>query len=165
MKMSIARALKERKRIIGEMNTLWNRIGNNNLVQKNIKLVDGKFIKPSKEELAAMRKQDPKTLMETWEKLQKRLIDFKVVLHIANTGVVEKLARLSELKSELKQIECMSAYSNTCEYCNADFVRIYDVVFDASWQTEVTDALRKDINALQDEIDEYNATHFIEIAD
>ena len=163
--MSIARALKERKRIIGEMNTLWNRIGNNNLVQKNIKLVDGKFIKPSKEELAAMRKQDPKTLMETWEKLQKRLIDFKVVLHIANTGVVEKLARLSELKSELKQIECMSAYSNTCEYCNADFVRIYDVVFDASWQTEVTDALRKDINALQDEIDEYNATHFIEIAD
>ena len=54
MKMSIARALKERKRIIGEMNTLWNRIGNNNLVQKNIKLVDGKFIKPSKEELAAM---------------------------------------------------------------------------------------------------------------
>ena len=165
MKMSIARALKERKRIIGEMNTLWNRIGNNNLVQKNIKLVDGKFDKPSKEELAAMRKQDPKALMESWKKLQQHLIAFKVALHVANTGVVEKLARLSELKSELKQIECMSVYTDSCEYCNADFVRIYDVVFDASWQTEVTDALRKDINALQDEIDEYNATHFIEIAD
>jgi len=63
MKMSISRALKERKRIIGEMNTLWNRISQNNLVQKNIKLVDGKFIQPSKEELAKMRKQDPKALM------------------------------------------------------------------------------------------------------
>jgi hypothetical protein len=165
MKMSIARALKERKRIIGEMNTLWNRIGNNNLVQKNIKLVDGKFIKPSKEEFAAMRKQDPKALMESWKKLQQRLIAFKVALHAANTGIVEKLARLSEMKSELKQIECMGAYTDSCEYCNADFVRIYDVVFDANWQTENMDAIRKDINALQDEIDEYNATHFIEIAD
>lgn len=165
MKISIARALKERKRIIGEMNTLWNRISQNNLVQKNIKLVDGKFDKPSKEELAEMRKQDPKALLETWKKLQQRLIAFKVALHVANTGVVDKLARLSELKSELKQIECMSAYTESCEYCNADFVRIYDVVFDANWQTENMDAIRKDINALQDEIDEYNATHFIEIAD
>ena len=64
MKMSIARALKERKRIIGEMNTLWDRICQNNLVQKNIKLVDGKFDKPSKEELAALRKQDPKALIK-----------------------------------------------------------------------------------------------------
>lgn len=165
MKISIARALKERKRIIGEMNTLWNRIGNNNLVQKNIKLVDGKFVKPSKEEFAAIRKQDPKALLETWKKLQQRLIAFKVALHVANTGVVDKLARLSELKSELKQIECMGAYADSCEYCNTDFVRICDVVFDANWQTENMDAIRKDINALQDEIDEYNATHFIEIAD
>ena len=163
MKMSIARALKERKRIIGEMNTLWNRISQNILVQKNIKVVDGKYTVPSKEELAKLRKQDPKILMESWEKLQKRLIAFKVALHNANTGVVEKLARLSELKSELKQIECMTAYSDNAEYCNSEFIRIYDVVFDANWQTEVTDAIRRDINELQDEIDEYNATHFIEI--
>lgn len=173
MKISIARALKERERIIGEMNTLWNRISQNNLVQKNIKLVDGTFTKPSKEEFAALRKQDPKALMETWKKLQQRLIAFKVALHSANTDVAEKLARLSELKSKLKQIECMSAYADSCEYCNADFVRIYDVVFDGNWQTEnmdairreIMDAIRREINALQDDIDEYNATHFIEIAD
>lgn len=165
MKMSIARVLKERKRIIGEMNTLWNRISQNNLVQKNIKLVDGKFIQPSKEELAKMRKQDPKALMEAWEKLQQRLIALKVALHSANAGAAEKLARLSELKSELKQIECMAAYSDSVDYCNSDFVRIYDVVFDVNWQTEQVDALCREINALQDEIDEYNATHYIEIAD
>ena len=165
MKMSIARALKERKRIIGEMNTLWNRINQNNLVQKNIKVVDGNFTKPTKEELATARKQDPKALMENWLTLRERLIALKVTLHSANTGIAEKLARLSELKSELKQIECMSAYSDSVEYASMDFVRIYDVIFDAKWQTDVTDALRKDINTLQDEIDEYNATHFIEIAD
>lgn len=165
MKMSIARALKERKRIIGEMNTLWNRISQNNLVQQSIKLVDGKFIKPSKEELAELRKQDPKALMVAWEKLQQRLIALKVAMHVANTGVAEKLVRLSELKSMLKQLECMPSYADSCEYCNADFVRICDVVFDDNWQTMTMDVIRKDINALQDEIDEYNATHYIEIAD
>lgn len=165
MKMSISRALKERKRLIGEMNTLWTRIISNNLVQKNIKLVDGKFDKPSKEELATLRKQDPKALMASWEKLQQRLIALKVAMHVANTGVAEKLVRLSELKSMLKQLECMPSYTDSCEYCNADFVRICDVVFDDNWQTMTMDVIRKDINALQDEIDEYNATHFIEIAD
>lgn len=165
MKMSIARALKERKRIIGEMNTLWNRIGNNNLVQKNIKLVDGKFIAPSAEEMDKLRKQDPRELMAAWEKLQSRLIALKVSLHAANTGAAVKLARISELKSELKQIECMVAYTNQTDYCNSDFVRVYDVVFDANWQTEQVDALRREINSLQDDLDEYNATHFIEIAD
>jgi len=59
----------------------------------------------------------------------------------------------------------MAAYSDSVDYCNSDFVRIYDVVFDVNWQTEQVDALRREINALQDEIDEYNATHYIEIAD
>lgn len=162
MKMSIARALKERKRIIGEMNTLWTRAVTNNTVQRTIKIGDDK---PSKEELATLRKQDPKTLMEAWKKLQQRLIALKVAIHVANTGVAEKLARLGELKSELKQLESMSAGNNSCEYCSTDFVRIYDVVLDDNWRTMTMDELRKAINALQDDIDEYNATHFIEIAD
>ena len=165
MKMSIARALKERKRIIGEMNTLWVRAVSNNTIQKTVKLVDGKLDKPSKEELATLRKQDPKALMEAWKKLQQRLIALKVAMHVANTGVAEKLARLSELKSELKEIGNMTAGNDSCEYCNADFVRIYDVVLDDNWRTMTMDELRKAINALQDDIDEYNATHFIGIAD
>ena len=162
MKMSIARALKERKRIIGEMNTLWTRVLKNNTVQKTIKLGDDD---PSKEELATLRKQDPKVLMEAWKNLQQRLIALKVAIHVANTGVAEKLARLSELKSELKQIECMSVGNDSCEYCGTDFIRIYDVALDDNWRTMTLDELRNAINALQDDIDEYNATHFIEIAD
>ena len=162
MKMSIARALKDRKRIIGEMNTLWTRVLKNNTVQRTIKLGDDK---PSKEELATLRKQNPKALMEAWKKLQQRLIALKVAMHVANTGVAEKLARLSELKSELKEIGNMTAGNDSCEYCNADFVRIYDVVLDDNWRTMTMDELRKAINALQDDIDEYNATHFIGIAD
>ena len=46
MRMSIARALKERKHIIGEMNTLWIRALTNNTVQRIIKLGDDY---PSKE--------------------------------------------------------------------------------------------------------------------
>ena len=162
MKMSIARALKERKRIIGEMNTLWTRVLKNNTVQKTIKLGDDD---PSKEELATLRKQDPKVLMEAWKNLQQRLIALKVAIHVANTGVAEKLARLSELKSELKQIECMSVGNDSCEYCGTDFIRIYDVALDDNWRTTTLDELRNAINALQDDIDEYNATHFVEIAD
>lgn len=162
MRISIARALKERRRIIGEMNTLRNRINQNNLVSKSIKIVDGKFDKPSKEELLAERKHNPKVLLDDWYKLRDKLISLKVALHNANCGIAEKLATISEYKTELQLVDT-SSYNDDCSYVNADFVRLTDVVFDEAWNSNKADELRSKINAIQDEIDEYNATHYIEV--
>lgn len=166
MKMSIARALKERKRIIGEMNTVRQRINSSNVVQFNVRAdKDGNFKLPTKDEVAAKRKLCPTKLMDEWYGLRDRLIQLKVALHEANTGVVEKLVRLSELKSELAEVEGMSGYDSAVEDVNDTFKRVTDVVFDNECRLARIDELRGEINELQDSIDEYNATHYVEVAE
>lgn len=163
MKMSIARALKERKRVIGEMNTLRRRIDGGNIVQLTRRVVDGNYDTPTAEEFDKMRKFDPRKCMESWYKLRERLIVIKTALHTANGGVIEKLVRLGELKAELQSVECSTMCSNETTFVNDGMVRVIDVVYDAKWITNKQDELRAEINKLQDEIDEYNATHYIEL--
>ena len=165
MRMTIARALKERKRIIGEMNTIHNRVSNSNAVSISIKLDEnGKYTMPTSEEINKHRKLDPKALMEQWYALREKLVDLKVKLQIANNGIAKQLAMLSELKAELLNVEGLYANSSSVDFLNDSFVRVTDVVFDDAWRIAKVDELRKQINDLQDEIDEYNATHFIEVA-
>ena len=166
MKMSIARALKERKRIIGEMNTLYNRINSSNMAQMVIRTVDGKYDKPTEEDFAKRRHVSPSKCMEEWYNLREKLIALKTALHNANCGVAEKLVRLSEMKAELQFVENITKYSKTEEsFLNENTVRIINVVFDIEWITKRQDQLRKEINELQDAIDEYNATHYIDVFD
>lgn len=166
MKMSIARALKERKRIIGEMNTLRSRINNSNVVQITIRTVDGKYDKPTEEDFVKRRRVNPSKCMEEWYVLREKLIALKTALHNANCGVAEKLARLSEIKAELQLVESMPGYSSDEEcFINENAVRVTEVVFDAEWITKRQDELRKEINETQDTIDEYNATHYVDVFD
>ena len=166
MKMSIARALKERKRIIGEMNTVRQKINSSNSVHIMVRAdKDGDFKLPTKDEIAAKRKLCPAKLMDEWYALRDRLVQLKVALHEANTGVVEKLVRLSELKSELTEVEGMPQLDSAVEDVNDTFKRVTDVVFDYEWRIGRVDELRKEINELQDSIDEYNATHYVEVAE
>lgn len=166
MKMSIARALKERKRIIGEMNTVRQRINGSNRVQVMVRAdKDGNFKLPTKDEVAAKRRLCPAKLMDEWYALRDRLIQLKVALHSANTGIVESLARLSELKSELTEVEGTPGYDSAVEDANDMFKRVTDVVFDNEWRLARTDELRGEINELQDSIDEYNATHYVDVAE
>ena len=165
MKMSIARALKERKRIIGEMNTIRNRLNNNNGVQLNVKVDEsGKYTLPTAEEISNHRKLDPKALMEQWYELREKLIDLKVKLQAANNGIAKQLVELSELKNELAIVDGQCYGSNSAELYTEKMVRVFDYVYDEAWHLAKVDELCKLINDLQDEIDEYNATHFIEVA-
>lgn len=165
MKMSIARALKERKRIIGEMNTIRNRLNTNNGVQVNVKVDEsGKYTLPTAEDINKHRKLDPKVLMEQWYALREKLVDLKVKLQAANNGIAKQLVELSELKNELSIVDGQCYGSNSAEFYTERMVRVFDYVYDEAWHLAKADELRKQINDLQDEIDEYNATHFIEVA-
>lgn len=166
MKMSIARALKERKRIIGEMNTVRQRIDASNVVYVNVRAgKDGEFKLPTKEEMASKRRVCPMQLMDEWYVLRDKLVALKVALHEANSGVAEKLAMISELKAELAAVEGMRGCYNEVEDVNESFKRVTDVVFDTEWRLSRIDQLRKGINDLQDSIDEYNATHYVDVAE
>lgn len=164
MKMSIARALKERKRIIGEMNTIRSRLNANNGVQVNVKVDEsGKYTAPTADDINKHRKLDPKVLMEQWYALREKLIDLKVKLQAANNGIAKQLVELSELKNELSIVDSQCYGNSSVEFYTERMVRVYDYVYDEAWHLAKVDELRKLINALQDEIDEYNATHFIEV--
>lgn len=165
MKMSIARALKEKKRIIGEMNTLRARINSSNIVYVTVKIVDGRIPDAPPDEIAKCRKFDPNALLEDWYKLRGKLIAIKTALHKANGEIAEKLITLTELKAELTQIESIPTCDSEKMYTNESYGRVTDVVFDCAYYMKKTDKLRAEINELQDAIDEYNATHYIEIAD
>ena len=166
MKMSISRALKERKRLIGEMNTLRSRALNNNVAELTVACSkDGSFAMPTAEAFAEKRNADPAKLMEKWYELRDKLIDLKAQLQAVNIGIARKLVTLSELKSELASIEGSPRYDNVSIRCTEELMRVRDVVFDSAWSFAKEDGLRKEINQLQDEIDEYNATHYIEVAD
>ena len=165
MRMSIARALKEKKRIIGEMNTIHARINDNNVVHVMVRLADGKVPDAAPEELARYRKFDLNKLLEDWYRFRGRLIEIKTALHKANDEIAEKLIILTELKSELTQIENTPMMNNEKTFANESYGRITDVVFDSSYYMAEIDRIRAEINELQDAIDEYNATHYIEIAD
>lgn len=164
MKMSISRALKERKRIIGEMNTIQRRISMNNAVVLTVKTDEnGNFSPPSKETISNKRKADPEDLLTKWYALRERLVSLKMAMHSANVGIIEKLIRLSELKAELGVWESFSMNDNETSQYGDRTVRVVDVVFDSKWVLSKVDGLRKEINDLQDEVDEYNATHYIEV--
>lgn len=165
MKISIARALKEKKRIIGEMNTLRARINSSNIVSMTVKIVDGRIPDVPLDEIAKCRKFDLDALLEDWYKLRGKLIAIKTALHKANDEIAEKLITLTELKAELTQIENTPMCDSEKTYSNESYGRITDVVFDCAYYIKKTDKLRAEINELQDTIDEYNATHYIEIAD
>ena len=166
MKMSIARALKERKRLIGEMNTVRQRINSSNTVQIMVRAdKDGAFKLPSKDEFAMKRRLCPTKLMDEWYALRDKLVALKVALHSANSGVAEKLALLSEFKAELQEIETMHGYESGIEDVNDTFKRVTDVAFDNTWRISRADELRRGINELQDSIDEYNATHYVDVAE
>lgn len=165
MKMSIARALKERKRIIGEMNTIRNRLNANNGVQVNVKVDEsGKYTLPTAEDINKHRKLDPKVLMEQWYALREKLVDLKVKLQAANNGIAKQLVEIAELKNELLIVNSQCFGSNSAEFYTEKMARVFDYVYDEAWHLAKADELRKQINDLQDEIDEYNATHFIEVA-
>lgn len=166
MKMSISRALKERKRIIGEMNTIQRRISMNNAVVIMVKTDEnGNFSPPSKETISNKRKVDPEELLTKWYFLRERLISIKMAVHSANVGIIEKLVKLSELKAELGIWESFTMNDNESSQYGDRTVRVVDVVFDSKWVLSKVDRLRKEINDLQDEIDEYNATHYIEVGE
>ena len=160
MKMTIARALKEKKRLVGEMNTARQKINNANVVCVNVRAdKDGGFRLPTKDEINARRSRIcPAELMGKWYEMRDRLVALKAALHSANSGVAAKLAMLSELKAELHEVESMSGAVNEVETVG-DYQRVVDVAFDNGWRISRMDELRREINDLQDSVDEYNATH------
>lgn len=169
MKMTIARALKEKNRIVGRIKQVLALISSENVRYFNMDLPQGTAcdenqVKTFIEACDARRKVDVAALEAEWKSLEEKLVRVKLAIQKANQGALETLVRLQEAKSH---IVSLSSYFGQNEQAvdriNAEAVRVTSVKFDKSYVLSEVEKYTNLVNELQDKIDEYNAMTQIEL--
>ena len=140
--MTLAKLLKEKNLLVAQISDLKVKIQRENKTEGE---------NTSKYVLA----DEYKRLNEVTEKL----IATKSAIARANTMVVEKIFRLSELKAKITWLRGLDTTEGTIKrmsYNDNQTVEVYKVQFDRLFVDAEVDALTKQINDLQDELDTYN---------
>jgi len=152
MKVKLARALKEKNRLVGEVNRLKKLFEREN-----------------------SRTEDTKSTIDrqkVWDELTaatNKLIKTKGAIYIANSGIYEKIIRMGELKNLAQWIATVpnSEDSQQVPMRGENGIVYKEVKRTAFLNQERTDnkvvETQNEIAALQDEIDEWNATVTVEI--
>jgi hypothetical protein len=89
-----------------------------------------------------------------------QLIELKTAIHRANTEVYDKIFRLSELKNLVKTLKKMDTQEGNVSRrgYGESMLLNYNVVINASDRDKMVKSYEDEIDALQDELDTYNAT-------
>lgn len=152
MKVKLARALKEKNRLVGEVNRLKKLFE-----RENSRLDDSK---------STIDRQ------KVWDDLTaatNKLVQIKASIFLANAGIYEKIIRMGELKALAQWITCVpnSEDSQQVPVRGENGIVYKEVKRSSFLNQERTDdkvvETQNEIAALQDEIDEFNATVTVEI--
>lgn len=148
MKWNIARALKEKTRIINKINVIDALIKEENSMEEGIE-----------------RSCDIRSSIEQKMQLMNFLICLKSKIAIANAGIADKLNRLSELKGLIgfyRSLNCREgSFSN--RYDGNGEKTIITAIISKKEVTQKVEEIQAEIDKLQDEIDDFNATTLIEV--
>lgn len=146
--MKLAKALKEKNRLVGEINRLKSLIQREN--SRNVKST-------STVDVGAIWKQ--------MEEATEKLIALKTAIFKANAGIYSKIVRMAELKDLSIWITHLNTNNEKSEQIYGE--RTIVTEFMAYKTREDVDNMTKDLQdqiaKLQDELDEYNATVQIEV--
>ena len=146
MKMSLAQALKEKNRIVGEITHLWNLVQNQNSVWETHN-----------------RSIDVRETMETIELYTEKLIELKTKIGTANEGNLQNMYALEECKSRMAKFGGLDTEEDIRYHgLNDEKIIRRTSVITAAEVIKMTKELQKKCNHLQDALDAYNATHTIE---
>jgi pyridoxine 5'-phosphate synthase PdxJ len=148
VKVNLAKALKNKNRLVGE-----------------IKKVQAIIVRENSREITSNSKVDVKEQANKMNELIDTLIDLKSKITVANIGIYPKIAEMSECKSLMEYYATLDTKDG--KYALRGYGETQEIIYEAAFkQTDVDtirDAMQKRINNLQDEIDDYNATTFIEM--
>ena len=141
--MTLAKALKVKNRLIGQLNSLREQATAHNNGRSDL--------------TTSINIQDVWTELE---EVKSRLIDLKGKVAVATAPISPKLVQMAELKSELKFIEEISVHEGTLDIGYG--ATTPKVVTWLPYLTEVAKAkkmkeLKEQIASTQDEVDEFNA--------
>jgi hypothetical protein len=141
--MNVAQALKRKARLLKEINDKWNIIRNHNSI------ISGN-----------RRKYDIKIELDAVEKLIGELVELKTKIHLANGPVYSKIFLLSELKTQLRNLEGINTTEGTVDTgrYGTPSTTFYEVEIDEIYKNDLVKQLNTKIDELQDELDYHNAT-------
>lgn len=146
MKVTLARALKERSRIAGKLKR------NFAIINKENSVIRGNE-----------RSFDLRAIYAECLELYRKLIEIKQIIATANAPIVGKLVEMDEVKSLIAQLRSIDT---TVGYVNQGYGQTNDymeVVFSASEMTAEADKLQERAEQLQDELDAFNALTKVDI--
>ena len=140
--MKVKQALKQKKKLATKMNQEFVRVNMYNSVEEG-----------------ATRVYDVKASMQNWLKMIDELVELKTKIHLANVPVYGKIFRMSELKSQLsnlKQLDCVDGI-HFDRYGRGEAI-IKTAEISVLERDEMVLKIEEEIERLQEELDEHNAT-------
>jgi hypothetical protein len=143
--MKISKALKQKNRIAGKLSKLQSLLARENS-RRNDKVYTA----------------DREDLLNQINATRSSLIAIKAAITVASAGIATQLATLAEIKSEITYYESLPTKEGV-ETVNIGYSK---ETKDYTWESYITQAhvdkktsyLQTQADALQDSIDEYNAT-------
>jgi hypothetical protein len=141
--MNVAQALKKKARLLKSINDKWT------IIKSHNSIISGN-----------PRKYNIKSELSSVEILIQELVELKTKIHLANAPVYDKIFLLSELKTQLKNVEYINTAEGTVDagrYGTPSTV-FYEVEIDEIYKNELVKSLTTKIDELQDELDYHNAT-------
>lgn len=148
MKITLARALKERSRLAGKLKR------NFELINKENSMISG-----------SSRNFDLRALYEECRQLHLRLIQIKQIIAKANAPIAEKLVEMDEIKSMISYLRSVNTTIGLKKEGFSSECTRFDVVLNGAELIVEADRLQAKVEDLQDELDEFNALTKVEIPD
>lgn len=141
--MTIAKALKQKNRLIKEIGELFSLVSEYNSI-------------PEEND----RPYNINELINTIKEKQEDLVDLKARIHTANSPVYKDIFKLSELKTRMKEFSSLETKEGIGD--NSLFRRRsaeikYKAEIGPARLQEMKKELQEEIDTLQDELDEWNS--------
>ena len=138
--MNISKALKEKSRLLKKYNETLNLAVSNNSKDTKVKNYHSSNL-----------------LISESVKLMGDLVSLKTKIHIASSPVREKIFLLGELKNFAMQVKRMSTFEGELNESYNSSVKLMEVSINEVDKIAFVNSIEVQIEALQDELDQFNA--------
>jgi len=156
-KITLNKALKLKNRLVNKMNVISERMDRDN--SRRVRDTDS----------CTENSLHTERLLDMWQNIisiSTSVVDIKTKISDANAsaGINNKIFNISELKSQISQLRRLPVMDVQCShnrYGENHETVIYHAAIDINAIDSIVEDIQADINLIQDEIDELNATTFI----
>ena len=163
MRMNLPKALKIKNRLAGDMTRLQALIKRDNSVEQHFTEESSRVVIDAASE---KHTTEVAKFLGDLESTRAMLVAIKAAISCANAGVYERIVTMNEAKSEIafwREVPVQNGHSIEERYGGTPVKHLHHAAFDQAYVDARLKELQTKVDALQDEIDEYNASTFITI--